>query len=99
MDLLATQLAAQVRAGELTARQATEAALDRIDATQPKFDAWQVIRRDAALAEADAVDARPDRTELPLAGAHLGRQLGCEEVHPRRLASLAQLSGSASRSP
>lgn len=68
MQLLATQTAAAVRGGELTARQATEAALDRIARTQPTVNAWQVVRAEAALAEADAVDARPDLAELPLAG-------------------------------
>jgi len=68
MDPTAVEIAAAVRAGTLTARAAAEAALDRIDASQPKFNAWQVIRREKALAEADAVDARADRGTLPLAG-------------------------------
>lgn len=64
----ATDIAEQVRAGSLTARRATEEALERVERSQRRTNAWQVVRRDAALAEADAVDVRPDRFALPLAG-------------------------------
>lgn len=64
----ATEIAAATRAGTGTARAAVEAALARIAATQATTNAWQVVRPDAALVEADAVDARPDRGSLPLAG-------------------------------
>ena len=63
----AVRIAADVRAGRLTARAAVEAALSRIEDTAD-LDAWQQVRVFAALHEADAVDARPDRAELPLAG-------------------------------
>ncbi|BBY33876.1 hypothetical protein BST33_12260 [Mycolicibacter minnesotensis] len=68
MEHTATEIAAAVQRGTLTARTATEQALHRIEQTQPAFNAWQVIRHDAALAEADDVDARADRGSLPLAG-------------------------------
>lgn len=68
MEHTATEIAAAVRSGMLTARAAAEQALHRIEQTQPAFNAWQVIRHDAALAEADAIDARDDRSSLPLAG-------------------------------
>ncbi|MDT4912364.1 MAG: amidase [Pseudonocardiales bacterium] len=64
----ATQIAAAVRTGALTARQAVEDALARIEATDPPIGAYQEVRVFAALREADAVDARPDRAALPLAG-------------------------------
>jgi amidase len=64
----AASIAAQVRAGTLTARAVTEEALDRIEDSQRRTNAWQVIRREAALAEADAVDGRAERFALPLAG-------------------------------
>jgi amidase len=60
--------AAAVRAGRLTARAAVAAALARIDAADGRLGAYQVVRREAALREADEVDARPDRAGLPLAG-------------------------------
>ncbi|MGB3520525.1 MAG: amidase family protein [Mycobacterium sp.] len=68
MEFTATEIAAAVQRGMLTARAATQRALHRIEQTQPIFNAWQVIRNDAALAEADAIDARDDRGSLPLAG-------------------------------
>lgn len=64
----AVAIAYEVRSGSRTARNAVESALERIDRSQPVTNAWQVVRRDAALAEADAVDARADRGDLPLAG-------------------------------
>ncbi len=72
MDLTArataADTAAAVRAGQRTAREHVQDALDRITATDPAIGAFQVVRADAALAEGDAIDARPDRDALPLAG-------------------------------
>lgn len=62
------EIAEAVRAGTSSARAEAEAALERIARSQPQFNAWQVIRSERALAEADAVDARIDRVALPLAG-------------------------------
>ena len=64
----ATEIAAAVRAGRLTARQATEDALTRIENLDARINAFQEVRTFAALREADAVDNRPDRADLPLAG-------------------------------
>lgn len=61
-------LAAAVRSGRTTARAATEAALARIAERDVALAAFQVIRAEAALREADAVDRRTDRFSLPLAG-------------------------------
>ncbi|MGW3129158.1 amidase [Streptomyces sp. NPDC001123] len=52
-------LAESVRAlatGELTSRQLTEECLARIEATQGSLNAFRIVRRTAALAEADAAD-------------------------------------------
>ena len=43
--------------GEVSARELTERALARIEATQPTLNAFRVVRAEAALAEADAADA------------------------------------------
>jgi amidase len=64
----ATEIAAAVRSGRSTARRQVEAALERIEATDGRIGAYQEVRVFAALREADAVDARPDRATLPLAG-------------------------------
>jgi len=68
MTQTAGEIAENVRSGRTTARAAIEAALDRIQDADARIGAFQEIRVFAALREADAVDARPDRRELPLAG-------------------------------
>jgi len=69
----AAETAAAVRAGTTTAVAETRAALDRIAVLDPALGAFQVVRAEAALAEAAAFDAAlGDRLaagdELPLAG-------------------------------
>ncbi|HEX7300405.1 MAG TPA: amidase [Solirubrobacteraceae bacterium] len=64
-DLLfrpASELAALVRAGELSSRELVQASLDRIDALDPELNAFVDVFHDDALAAADAVapgDTRP----------------------------------------
>lgn len=61
--------AAALAAGAVTSVQLTTDALDRIDAAQPQLNAFRLIRREAALAEARAADARLARGErAPLLG-------------------------------
>ncbi len=67
-DLTAVETAHRVRSGELTARQAVAAALDRIEALDPPVNAFVTVLAEQALAEADAVDADPVRRSGPLAG-------------------------------
>lgn len=64
----ATEIAAAVRAGEVTAEQVVAGHLDRIARLNAELGAFVRIRAAAAAAEAQAVDARADRAELPLAG-------------------------------
>ncbi|MDQ1634505.1 MAG: amidase [Frankiaceae bacterium] len=64
----AHELAEQVRSGVTTARALTEQALARIRERDGAIGAFQVVRHEKAPVEADAVDARPDKTALPLAG-------------------------------
>jgi amidase len=68
VGLSATEIAAKVHAGELTAVEVVRAHLDHIEAVDARIGAFRVIRREAALAEAAAVDASPARFALPLAG-------------------------------
>ncbi|MEO9138650.1 MAG: amidase family protein [Jatrophihabitans sp.] len=68
MTPTATEIAAAVRSGRMTARRAVEDALERIEASDPRIHAFQEVRVFASLREADEVDARPDRADLPLAG-------------------------------
>ncbi len=64
----ATEAAEAMRSGRTTARALVTSALDRIAQRDPRIGAFQVVRRDKALVEADAVDARADKADLPLAG-------------------------------
>jgi aspartyl-tRNA(Asn)/glutamyl-tRNA(Gln) amidotransferase subunit A len=54
----ASELLAHYRAGTLTPRQALEASLQRIAATQPVLNAFVALRADAARTEADASTQR-----------------------------------------
>jgi amidase len=64
----ALETVAAVRAGTTTSRAAVEASLGRIAAVDGALGAFQVVRGERALEEADEVDRRSDLAELPLAG-------------------------------
>ena len=66
----ATEIAAAIARGTISARAVTEAALARVEAHDAKLNAFTEITRERALAEADAIDARRTRGEAlpPLAG-------------------------------
>lgn len=67
--LSAVAQARAVRAREVRPRELVEASLRRIDEIDPLLNCMRVVRADAALAEADAVEARVRAgEELPLAG-------------------------------
>ena len=68
MEETAVGIAAAVRSGRMSARAATEQALQRIAERDPGLLAFRIVRGDQALAEADLVDADPGRGSLPLAG-------------------------------
>ncbi len=61
--LSATEIAAMVRARTISAREATDAALARLDAVNPALNAVVDWRPEAARARADAVDAAIGRGE------------------------------------
>jgi Asp-tRNA(Asn)/Glu-tRNA(Gln) amidotransferase A subunit family amidase len=67
-------LARQVRQGEVSSRELTQHALDRIDATNPEVNAFVALDPEAALAQADGIDARVAAGEDlgPLAGIPIG---------------------------
>src|SRR5689334_12426829 len=64
----ATEIAAEVRRGSRKPREAVQEALDRIAERDEPLGAFQVVRADRALAEADEVATRADLADLPLAG-------------------------------
>ncbi len=61
----ANDLAALVRAGEISARELTEAALERIDALNPRVNAFSALDADRALDAADGIGSGDQR---PFAG-------------------------------
>ncbi len=63
--LSATGLAARIRGREVSAREAAQAALDRLDAVNPALNAVVDHRPADVLAEADRVDAAIARGEDP----------------------------------
>lgn len=64
----ATEIVSAVQRGDLTAREATEQALKRIEERDGAIGAFQEVRVFRALDEADRIDARDDKDVLPLAG-------------------------------
>jgi amidase len=64
----ATEIAAAVRSGAVSARDVVAEHLDRIARLNPELGAFVRVRSAEAVGEAEQVDARPDRAELPLAG-------------------------------
>ena len=64
----AAEIASAVRAGEVTAAAVVTEHLERIAAVDGSVGAFVRVRAAEALKEAEAVDARPDRGDLPLAG-------------------------------
>ena len=68
VGLPAIEIARLVRSGEVTAVDVVRAHLAHIDAVDARVGAFRVVRRDAALAEAHAIDTALTRFALPLAG-------------------------------
>jgi amidase len=64
----ATELAAAVREGRVSALTVVGAHLDQLAAVEHRLGAFVSVRRRAVLADAAAVDAHPERADLPLAG-------------------------------
>jgi len=68
-----TALSEQVRSGQISARELTEAALQNIDQIDGTINSFCAVNADQAIAEADAVDQRISKGEsLPLAGIPIG---------------------------
>ncbi|PIE27628.1 MAG: amidase [Micrococcales bacterium] len=74
----AQQIAADVRAGRLTARAAVEHSLARITTYDPDLGACTVVRAEQALAEADELDAGGAGHDGPLAGVPVAVKEECD---------------------
>lgn len=80
-------VAAALRAGDLSAVEVTRHTLDRIAALEPRLHAFAEVRRDAALAEAAAADQRRAR----------GETLGPLHGVPLAVKDLCAMAGTATR--
>jgi amidase len=80
--LSATDLAARVRGRDISAREAAEAALARLDAVNPAINAVVEHRPEETLAQADAVDAALARGDDPgpLAGVPLTIKVNVDQA-------------------
>jgi amidase len=67
-EFTATAVSAAVRAGECSAGEVVAESLHRIAERDAAFGAFVIVRRLAAMAEARALQSRPDLASLPLAG-------------------------------
>jgi amidase len=83
------ELAALVRAGELSARELVDASLERIDAVDPDVNAFVDVDREGARAAADAITAGDSR---PFAGVPIAIKNN-RAVRGMRLTLGAELTG------
>jgi amidase len=92
----AAEIAADVRANRAHAVEVVGEHLDRIGEADPSLGAFQLVRAQAALAEAAAVDARPDRPGLALAGVPVAVKDNIAVTgEPMRVGSRGQPGGAA----
>ena len=80
--LSATELAHLIRSRKVSARQAAEAALQRLDAVNPQINAIVEHRPDLVLEQADCVDRKLDRGEDPgtLAGVPVTVKINTDQA-------------------
>lgn len=72
-ELTLAQLRASLAAKDVSAREATQAALERIQATEPKVAALLSVQAQQALDTAAALDAAGPDASKPLWGVQIGR--------------------------
>jgi amidase len=84
----AADIADHVRSGKASPVEIVGAHIDRINAINDRLEAFQVVRAERALAEAEALSRRADLGELPLAGVPVAiKDNLAVEGEPRRSGS------------
>lgn len=70
LELTALELGKKIKAGEVTVRQAVDAALKQAEAVEPVINSYVTLDREGAYAQADEIQKKIDAGELdsPLAG-------------------------------
>ncbi len=86
----ATDIAEMVRAGKATAVDVVRAHLEQIEKLDGQIGAFQLVRKEKAIAEAEAVGSRDDLASLPLAGVPIAVKDNIEVARePMRVGSAA----------
>jgi len=92
----ATEIAAVVRAGTVRPVDVLSAQLERIAAIDSQVGAFQLLRADDALREAEALESRADLGELPLAGVPVAiKDVLAVRGTPTRVGSVATSDAAA----
>jgi len=71
-ELDALGAAASIKTRRIAASAYTRGLISRIEAVEPDIQAWQYFDAGYALDQAQRLDARPDLSQLPLAGVAIG---------------------------
>lgn len=95
----ATTLAGRLRSGDLTSRELVQAHLNQIAVVNPSLNAFVAMREEAALAEADAADAKLSAARTSGSADSLPPLLGvpCSIKETFELTGMPQTSGMVSR--
>jgi amidase len=89
----ATDIAAAVRRGEVTASEVVGAHLDQLASVEHRLGAYVTVLRREAVAAAEALDADPTRADLQLAGVPVAiKDVAAVAGQPTRHGSLATSS-------
>jgi amidase len=98
VGLSATELADLVHQHAVTPLEIVDAHLDQIQRQDPRLGAFQLVRAEAARAEAEALSEREDLQELSLAGVPIAiKDVIAVEGEPTRMGSLATTDAIATR--
>lgn len=79
-ELTLSALTAKLAAGEVSAREAMQACLDRIDAVDDRVNAFISLDRDDALGQADAADERLAKGDTHVAKPLLGVPISLKDI-------------------
>ena len=79
-ELTLSALTAKLAAGEVSAREAMQACLDRIDAVDDRVNAFISLDRDDALGQADAADDRLAKGDTHVAKPLLGVPISLKDI-------------------
>ena len=79
LELTALELGKKIKAGEITVKEAVQAAIDRAKEAEPVINSYVTLDEAGALAQAEEIQKKIDAGELtgPLAGVRLQSRIIC----------------------